>query len=132
MPFRKLRTPPRSLQRLEGFGQVLVLLAADLHQKGVDQAQGGYQRVHEGGHIAAGLQCVVGDGGQGRGLAVRDGNGGAPRSRAKFMAWTVRLEYRGKLTPMTTSSAPTRSMVSKTSLAVLAATEITLSKIRLK
>ena len=56
----------------------------------------------------------------------------APRSRAKFMAWTVRLEYRGKLTPMTTSSAPTRSMVSKTSLAVLAATEITLSKIRLK
>ena len=56
----------------------------------------------------------------------------APRSRAKLIAWTVRLEYRGKLTPITTSSSPTRSRLSKISLAVLADTKVTLSKIRLK
>ena len=54
------------------------------------------------------------------------------RSRAKLMAWTVRLEYRGKLTPMTTSSSPTRSRCSNISLAVPAVTLTTLSKIRLK
>ena len=56
----------------------------------------------------------------------------APRSRAKLMAWTARLEYRGKLMPMTTSPSPTRSRLSSTSLTVLAEIITTLSKIRLK
>lgn len=56
----------------------------------------------------------------------------APRSRAKFMACTARLEYRGKLMPTTTSPSPTRSRLSKTSLGVLAVIMATLSNSRLK
>lgn len=56
----------------------------------------------------------------------------APRSLAKLIAWTVRLEYRGKLMPMTASPSPTRSRLSNISLEVLADTSTTLSKIRLK
>ena len=56
----------------------------------------------------------------------------APRSRAKCMACTVRLEYRGKLMPMTTSSGPTRSSCSKVSLTEVVRMRTTCSKIRLK
>ena len=56
----------------------------------------------------------------------------APRSWANCMAFTVRREYRGKLTPTMTSLGPMRKSCSNTSLVEVACTTVTLSKIRLK
>ena len=51
---------PDLLQRLKGLGEIVVLLAPDGHDQGIDQGQRGHQGVHEGGHVALGQQLKEG------------------------------------------------------------------------